>query len=169
MDNNKEFDSAELTENSQEFDVMDTDKAYRKRRFKKKKHGANGFFHRIGDWWFGLSKAKKIWFSIGVGFLAVVLSLVIAVASIVIPLLMNFNHNDITSDPNELGFDEIIDERVVNIALFGIDTRNTSSFSGNSDSIIEVDIYNKKKRVCICQEDDTVKCLTFNKSYDYRK
>ena len=39
----------------------------------------------------------------------------------------------------------IIDEKIINIALFGIDTRKVDSFSGNSDSIMILSL-NKKER-----------------------
>lgn len=55
--------------------------------------------------------------------------------------------------------------RAYNCAVFHKDSRKLI-IGGNADNIIEVDIYNKKKRSCLCQEGDYVKCITFNKRYD---
>ena len=55
-----------------------------------------------------------------------------------IPLLnkiYNFDHT-FTNDAEELAAVPPIDKNITNIALFGIDTRDTNSFSGNSDSIM---------------------------------
>ncbi len=49
---------------------------------------------------------------------------------------INFRYNEITSKPKELGFEEIKNDEIVNIALFGIDTTNPNSFKGRSDSIM---------------------------------
>lgn len=39
-------------------------------------------------------------------------------------------------DNEQLGFDQVIDKNIYNIALFGLDTRAVGDFSGNSDSIM---------------------------------
>lgn len=77
------------------------------------------------------------------------LLMLLAVLSIVIFIKQNFNYNynEITSKPDELGFEEVINEKTVNIALFGIDTRNQSSFKGLSDSIMILSINTKTREI----------------------
>ncbi len=69
--------------------------------------------------------------------LAVVLT---TVGIIYIKKNFNYKYNEITSKPEELGFEEIKDDEIINIALFGIDTNNPKSFKGRSDSIIILSI-----------------------------
>lgn len=170
MDNNKDFDKVEVRA---DFDILDIDESYKNQNFQKKKRGIAGFFQRIStrmkEWWGDLSKAKKVWFSIGVSFLVIALSVIIAIASILIPLL-NYNYREITSDPKKLGVEKIIDEKVINIALFGIDTRSTKSFSGNSDSImvLSVDTKAKKIKIVSIMRDSLVKIEHKGKTY-YQK
>lgn len=116
--------------------------------FRKKKHGIAGFFQNIGyhisDWWKRLKKWKKITLVSVVSIL-----LVVTVAAVYIFSAFDYNYKDITKDPTDLGFDDVINDEVVNIALFGIDTRDTKSFSGNSDSIMILSINTKTKKVNI--------------------
>ena len=86
---------------------------------------------------------------------------IIAVASLLLILIVmistffimfNYNYRGITTDPSKLGFKSVIDENVINVALFGIDSRDTkgkTSFKGNSDSIMILSINTKTKRVKI--------------------
>ena len=60
-----------------------------------------------------------------------------------------YNYNPITSDPEKLGFEGKIDKDVINIALFGIDTRNKKTFKGNSDSIMILSLNTELKTVKI--------------------
>ena len=69
--------------------------------------------------------------------LAVVLT---TVGAIYIKKNFNYKYNEITSKPEELGFEEIKNDEVVNLALFGIDTTNPKSFKGRSDSIMILSI-----------------------------
>lgn len=52
---------------------------------------------------------------------------------------------------NQLGISQVIDKSVINIALFGVDTRELDSFSGRSDSIMILSV-NKK--------DNTIKLVS---------
>ena len=62
---------------------------------------------------------------------------------------MLYNYDNISEDPEQFGFEGKIDKDIVNIALFGIDTRQTNTFSGNSDSIMILSINNKLKTIKI--------------------
>ena len=74
---------------------------------------------------------------------------VITTAAGVIYVKKNFNYkyNEITSEPEELGFEEVKEEKIVNIALFGIDTQTPNSFKGRSDSIMILSIDKTKKKI----------------------
>jgi len=47
-----------------------------------------------------------------------------------------YEYVEIEKTPEVLGFEEVKDKRILNIALFGVDTRNANSFEGRSDTII---------------------------------
>jgi LCP family protein required for cell wall assembly len=129
-------------------DLITTDMDYKSRSFKRKKRGAAGFFEKIGssiaNWWKNLKKWKKIT-------LCVVTSIVLVVAIVASVFLstFNYNYNEITVKPNELGFENVIDQKIVNVALFGIDTRSKKSFQGNSDSMMILSINTEAKTVKI--------------------
>lgn len=63
-------------------------------------------------------------------------------------LIYNFDHS-FTNNAEELAAVDPIDKNITNIALFGIDTRDTNSFSGNSDSIMILSINAKSHTVKI--------------------
>lgn len=110
------------------------------KRYRKKKHGISGFFQKIGDWW----HARKRWQKRTIISVASVL-LVIAVAFGAFRIIFNYNYNDITKDPDDLGFKNVIDSKIVNVALFGIDSRDPKSFKGLSDSIMILSINTETK------------------------
>lgn len=62
--------------------------------------------------------------------------------------IYNFD-DDFTSDAELLAAVPAIDKDITNIALFGIDTRDTKSFSGNSDSIMILSLNAKTHKVKI--------------------
>jgi LCP family protein required for cell wall assembly len=66
-------------------------------------------------------------------------------------LLNNFgyNHSDIDATNSDLGFDQAINKKIVNIALFGIDTRDIKSMKGNTDSIMILSLNTELKTVKI--------------------
>lgn len=103
----------------------------------RKRHGKNNF-------WGKLSKGKK--------------RAIISVTSVflIVAILLGwffiywrYNYNPITSNPEELGFENRINKNVINIALFGIDTRNKKTFKGNSDSIMILSLNTELKTVKI--------------------
>ena len=95
-------------------------------------------------WWRALSKGKR-----AVLISVTSLFLVVAIVLGVFFSVFNYNYNDITEDPLDLGFQEIINDEVINIALFGLDTRNEKSFKGNSDSIMLLSLNTNTKKVKI--------------------
>jgi len=123
--------------NSDDFDLMTADENYKNSRFKKKKRGISG-------WWKGLKKWQKITLSTVTAFVAVILVLAIVFFS-----FFGYNYNKITTNPDDLGFENVINKKIVNVALFGIDTRDTKSFKGNSDSIMVLSINTEAKTVKI--------------------
>ena len=85
---------------------------------------------------------------IAVGSLLLVLIIMITTFFI----MFDYNYRGITTDPSKLGFKSVIDENIINVALFGIDSRDTNgktSFKGNSDSIMILSINTKTKKVKI--------------------
>lgn len=82
---------------------------------------------------------------------------VVATAAGIIYVKKNFNYryNEITDKPEDLGFQEVKDDNIVNIALFGIDTRKKDSFVGRSDSIMILSINttdNKIKLISVLRD-----------------
>lgn len=104
------------------------------KHYKKKKHG----------WWARRKGWQKALISC-----AVSLVLVIAIALGVVMTVFDYNYNKITGDPEDLGFENVIDKNIVNVALFGIDTRDPNSFKGLSDSIMILSLNTVTKKVKI--------------------
>lgn len=77
----------------------------------------------------------------------VVVLVVLAVAVGWICNSFRYNYRRLTNDPTELGFENIIDEKIINIALFGLDTRKANDFEGNSDSIMILSINTETKQI----------------------
>ena len=61
--------------------------------------------------------------------------------------VFNYDYDPITSNPNDLGYAEKKDDEIINIALFGIDTKNPKSYSGRSDSIMILSVNKTKNKV----------------------
>lgn len=116
--------------------------------YAKKKHGLskklNNFYYKMKKWWKCMGKGKKAALISFTSFL-----LVIAIALTWFFSNFSYNYRNITKNPEELGFDEPISEEVINIGLFGIDTRDENSFKGNSDSIMILSINTKTKKIKI--------------------
>ena len=74
--------------------------------------------------------------------LAILLCFLIAIGGTVIWVIayikgeFKVNYNDITSNPEELGIEEVKEDNIINIALFGIDSMSVNSFNGRSDSMM---------------------------------
>lgn len=93
---------------------------------------------------------KKSKYKIIISILTVFLALVI----IALVFLVNFtkdtlsyHYNEITEEPSELGYEEVIEDKIINIALFGIDSRNPDSFRGLSDTIMILSVNTKDKKI----------------------
>ena len=131
-----------------DFDLVEVDGNLRSGHFKKKKRGLAGFFQKIGnyiaDWWHSLKKWQK---AICISVSSVVALVLVGV--IVLISGLGYNYNKITGNPDDLGFENVIDKKVVNIALFGVDTRSIKSLKGNSDSIMVLSVNTETKTVKI--------------------
>ena len=166
MENNNGF---KIVEASQDLDLMEVNNSYKSNRFKKKKHGIAGFFQKIGNavanWWKNLKKWQKV--------TCVSLSSLVAVVLVVLIVLLSvfgYNYNDITGDPDDLGFQNVIDKKIINVALFGVDTRSTESLEGNSDSIMVLSIDTEVKTVKIVSiMRDSLVCIEKNGKNTYNK
>jgi anionic cell wall polymer biosynthesis LytR-Cps2A-Psr (LCP) family protein len=86
------------------------------------------------------------------------------VFSILLGVIFNqFDYNYKKIATEDLGFENVIDKNIVNVALFGIDTRNTKSFEGNSDSIMILSLNTVTKKVKIVSVvRDTFVPMTYN-------
>ncbi len=95
-------------------------------------------------WWKQLTKGKK-------AALISATSIVLVIA-ILLGWFFNYfkyNYNSITADPEKLGFSGVKDKNVINVALFGVDSRDENAFSGNTDSIMILSLNTKTKKVKI--------------------
>ena len=94
--------------------------------------------------------------------LATVLSVVSSCGIYVADFLKDYNHVDITDSDEDLGISEEIPvdngQDITNIALFGVDGRNTGN-AGNSDAmmIISIDKLHSKIKVISIMRDTLVK------------
>lgn len=85
--------------------------------------------------------------------LVIILSSVALILGILLYFLwpfLNYNYHKLKGNNEDLGFSDIINEKVVNIALFGIDTRSATGsdqFEGRSDSIMILSINTETKKV----------------------
>ncbi|MBR4973340.1 MAG: LytR family transcriptional regulator, partial [Clostridia bacterium] len=59
----------------------------------------------------------------------------------------NYKYNEITDNPEELGASDTVDEKIINIALFGVDTREENTFKGRSDSIMILSVSLNAKKI----------------------
>ncbi len=103
----------------------------RKGKYRKRKRG-------FAKWWSSLKKRYKALIISGISLL-----LVICIALPFVYPFFQINHEelDIEIPP--------INEDIINVALFGIDTRDTNSFEGNSDSIMILSLNTVTKKVKI--------------------
>ncbi len=133
-----------------------------KKRYEKRK---KGFWAGIGRWW----RHRRAWQK-SMMITALVLVIVFSVAFGVIASMFDYNYNEITSKPEDLGFENVLDERIVNVALFGIDTREPNSFKGLSDSIMILSLNTKTKQVKIISVmRDSLVPITYNGKTTYHK
>ncbi len=145
---------------------------YANKNYRKKKHGLAKVFsdryYKIVKWWKCMKKGKKR-LIITIASLLLILAILVSLFFI----LFDYNYKDISADPDDLGFESIISDNVINVALFGIDSRDTngeSSFKGNSDSIMILSINTETKKVKIISiMRDTLVPIERNGSVTYNK
>ena len=164
MDNKKDFEdivSDSQLKKDEYVDLASMSNNYKSRHYKKKKRGVMG---AISKWWQKCSKVQKAAVISLSSFIAVLLAAIIFVGT-----YFNYNYNKITNKPENLGFEDVIDEKIINIALFGIDSRN-QNFKGNSDSImvLSLNTENKTVKIVSIMRDSLVKInkkgkVTYNK------
>ncbi len=61
--------------------------------------------------------------------------------------VFGYEYDPLTSNPSDLGYESKKDDEIVNIALFGVDTRTPKSFTGRSDSIMILSVNKTKNKV----------------------
>ncbi len=147
-------------EKSTAFEDIVSDSHSKGKHYAKKKRG-----NRFTKWWLGLRKKEKA--------LLITIASLVLVFAIVIGVLLkmfDYNYNNITKNPEDLGFENIINEKIVNVALFGIDTRKIDSFEGLSDSIMILSINTETKKVkVISVMRDSLVPITYNGKTSYAK
>ena len=93
----------------------------------------------------GKAKPKK---RVMIALIAAAAALAVLIGGGVLFLLKEFDYNynsmDVTN--SDLGFEEVISKKVINIALFGVDTRNPTAMKGNTDSIMILSLNTQTKR-----------------------
>ena len=137
--------------------------------YKKKRHGIAGFIddkaYKIKRWWARLKKGQRR--------AIITLSSIILVLAILISaffIVFHYNYNPITDDFDELGIDSVIDKDIINVALFGIDTREKNSFKGLSDSIMILSLNTETKKVKVISiMRDTLVPIESNGTTTYNK
>jgi len=134
------------------------------KHFKKNRRGIKKLLN-IGDWW----RERKGWEK-GIMISITSLVLVVAILATVLFTVFDYNYNEITSNPEDLGFQQVIDEKIINIALFGIDTRSQKSFKGLSDSIMILSLNTNTKKVKIVSVmRDSLVPINYNGKKTYNK
>ncbi len=111
---------------------------------RRRSHGKKKHRSRFAKWWSNRKRWQKALLITGTS-----LVLVVALALGVFFTVFRYHYKRITTNPEELGFSEIIDKNIVNIALFGIDSRNMNSFKGLSDSIMILSLNTQTKKIKI--------------------
>ncbi len=77
-----------------------------------------------------------------------VLALILTCVGVVyIKETFNYKYNELSDTPEELGVEEVLDDEIINIALFGLDTENETSFKGRSDSIMILSVNKTDKKI----------------------
>lgn len=121
--------------------------------------------NKFAKWWHGCKKWQKAFMITGVS-----LILVFATAIGVLLKMFDYNYNNITGKPDDLGFESVIDKKIVNVALFGIDSRKVDSFKGLSDSIMILSLNTETKKVkVISVMRDSLVPITYNGKTTYNK
>ena len=85
--------------------------------------------------------------------LALLIVCTVAVLAVLVTVAISlwmpkYHYNPIeVSKPEELGFENVFSEKVVNIALFGLDAREPDTFTGLSDSIMILSLNSETKKI----------------------
>ncbi|MCQ2450575.1 MAG: LCP family protein [Clostridia bacterium] len=149
------FEDISSNSNGFKLDTSKIDEAFDngKHSYRRKKHGASGKFDdfkfKVYKWWKCMKKGKKTAIVSVVSVLLVIVTLC-AVFGITPGRVWRII-NDVNQDKKfSINSTETIDKDVVNIALFGIDSRATSgpgAFTGNSDSIMILSLNYKTNKI----------------------
>lgn len=126
-----------MSDNREEINLNTYYSGSGKKKYKKRKKPS-----KFIKWWKSLEKWKKITYSIIAGVLALLIVVGSVAAIYVNVVLARLGSDDDFSKLNssDLGIENVIDENIFNIALFGIDSRKKGSFEGLSDSIMILSI-----------------------------
>lgn len=144
----------------QHYEDIVSDSRLKGKHYAKKKRG-----NRLTLWWGSRKKWQK-----AVMISALSLVLVFTLAAGIILNMFDYNYNAITSNPEDLGFESVIDKKIVNVALFGIDAREVGSFKGLSDSIMILSLNTETKKVkVISVMRDSLVPITYNGKTVYGK
>ncbi len=144
FDENYEEIIAAMQEKQDEYEDIVSDSSYKCGKHSFVDISSHSQKKGFKAWWKQLTKGKK--------------ATLISVTSIVLVLAIalgwffsyfKYNYNSITGDPDELGFTDIKQHGVINVALFGVDTRDETVFKGNTDSIMILSLNTDTKKVKI--------------------
>ncbi|MBR6742889.1 MAG: LCP family protein [Clostridia bacterium] len=110
---------------------------------KKKAKKKGNIFVRFKDWLLSMSVGKRSVVISLLCFLLVAIILISVILGYVIKLVTTYNYD------KDFGINNVepISEDVVNIALFGLDTRDRNSFKGRSDSIMILSLSKKDNQI----------------------
>lgn len=167
MGNNKEFNMFNIQDVSEETELEENDVVdlysftSKKGSVKKNRYKESKF----KKWW----RSRKVWQKSAM-ISATAIIIIAALLFGIVGIVFDYNYNKITDNPDDLGFENVLDEDIVNVALFGLDTRNVNSFKGNSDSIMILSLNTKTKKVKIISVmRDTFTHMTYNGKTTYGK
>ena len=152
------YSSSSLAEENYE-DIV-SDSSLKGKHFAKKKRG-----NRFTKWWSRRQKWQK---TVMISAVSLVTALAVTVG--VLLKVFDYNYNNITGKPEDLGFESVIDKKITNIALFGIDSRKVNSFKGLSDSIMILSLNTETKKVKVISiMRDSLVPITYNGKTTYAK
>ena len=118
-------------------------KAKHSKANKKAKKG--NIFSRITESFRAMSAKKRSIVIALIVFLLVLVLVTTFVVGYIIKLSVKFNHDD----DFDVGVEQPISKDIVNIALFGLDTRSKTEFTGRSDSIMILSLDKKDGKIKI--------------------
>ena len=134
----EEFNYDDISSSSpgaRSFDDISSDSS---KKGKPKKKG--GF----KNWW----KKLKAWQKVSLTTMTSLLLVMCIIVGYFVVMFVRYNEDtDFTKNPKDLGVSGVIDKNIVNVALFGIDTRDLTSFKGLSDSIMILSINKETKKI----------------------